>query len=227
MLKKSYITQVEIHSDEWHQGRLGRFTASEIYSIMGEKGIGDTGMKYIYRKVGEELSGLPYRDEIDTAATRHGLMYEAEAITELGKKMGWELVIVQKLITPPDSRFGCTPDFIVPIRESSDKLMWDVQTGEVKCPMNYSNYVELCLAKTPMEVYAISKPYFWQVIMQMHLCDALRGWFGVYQPFFKAAKSNLIEFKKIDLVQQFALLKSRMDEALSRFEDIRDKLLRA
>lgn len=226
MLNKSHITNIEIHSDQWHQGRLGRFTASEIHSIMGEKGIGDGGMKYIYRKVGEELSGMPYRDEIDTSATRHGLMHEAEAIKEIGGKMGWNFVVVQKLVAPPDSRFGCTPDFLVPVKESVDKTQWEVETGEIKCPMNYSNYVELCLAETPMDIYRISKPYFWQVIDQMNLCGALRGWLGVYQPFFKSARTNLVQFKKIDLIPQFKLLNERKTEALARFEDIRDKLLK-
>lgn len=225
MLKKANITNIEIHSDQWHQGRLGRFTASEIHNLMGEKGIGEGGMSYIYRKVGEELSGLPYRDEIDTAATRHGLMYESEAIKVIGEKMGWEFVVVQKLVAEPGSRFGCTPDFLVPVRESECKTMWEVHTGEIKCPSNYSNYVELCLCETPEDVKKANKAYFWQVVDQMESCDALRGYFGVYQPFFKVGKVKIIEFKKIDLVPCFKLLKERKALALQKFEEVRDKLL--
>ena len=56
MLKKESITPVIMGTDEWFAGRLGRFTSSEIYHLMGAKGIGEGGLSYIYRKVGEELS---------------------------------------------------------------------------------------------------------------------------------------------------------------------------
>ena len=78
MLKKESITPVIMGTDEWFAGRLGRFTSSEIYHLMGAKGIGEGGLSYIYRKVGEEICGIPQRREISTEATEHGNLYETE-----------------------------------------------------------------------------------------------------------------------------------------------------
>jgi hypothetical protein len=42
---------------EWHQQRLGKFTASEIYKLMGIKALGLTGQSYAFDKAVEELFG--------------------------------------------------------------------------------------------------------------------------------------------------------------------------
>ena len=42
-------------TDEWLSIRKGKFTASEIHKLMGQRGFGDTGMTYILEKVTEEL----------------------------------------------------------------------------------------------------------------------------------------------------------------------------
>lgn len=44
-------------SDEWHEQRKGRFTASEIYKLMGIKALGETGKGYAFDKAVEELYG--------------------------------------------------------------------------------------------------------------------------------------------------------------------------
>lgn len=44
-------------TDEWHEQRKGRFTASEIYKLMGIKALGETGKGYAFDKAVEELFG--------------------------------------------------------------------------------------------------------------------------------------------------------------------------
>ena len=44
-------------SDEWHEQRKGKFTASEIYKLMGVKALGETGKGYAFDKAVEELFG--------------------------------------------------------------------------------------------------------------------------------------------------------------------------
>jgi exodeoxyribonuclease (lambda-induced) len=44
-------------SDEWHEQRKGKFTASEIYKLMGIKALGETGKGYAFDKAIEELYG--------------------------------------------------------------------------------------------------------------------------------------------------------------------------
>lgn len=44
-------------TDEWHEQRKGKFTASEIYKLMGIKALGETGKGYAFDKAIEELYG--------------------------------------------------------------------------------------------------------------------------------------------------------------------------
>lgn len=225
MLLKNNISNIRIHSDEWYAGRLAKFTASEIHSIMGEKFETTGAINYIYRKVGEEMTGVACKDEVDTSATRHGLLYEPEAIKKFGDLKGLEFVVTQCLITQPESRFGCTPDLIIPVSYSKAKKSYDVITGEVKCPVSYDAYIGLFLCNTPQDVKKEEKKYYWQVLDQMDNCDCLRGYLIVYHPLFKAGQMKIIEFRKVELVNDFKLLKERKQMALAKFNEIRAKLL--
>lgn len=227
MLLKSRISNIEIHSEEWHQGRLGKFTASDIHALMGKDPYQKEFLSYVYKKVGEELAGLPSRDEIDNIYTKHGLLHENEAIRKFGDKIGLRYVVVQKLITEPNSRFGCTPDFLIIHKEKRDKTAWEVSTGEVKCPLTYNAFIGLCMCQTPEDVYKESKPYFWQVVCQMYLCDALDGYFIAYHPDFRAGNLHVVKFNKVKLISYFTLLEQRLKLAEAKFIEIRDKMLNA
>lgn len=227
LLKKHIQNQVRIHSDEWHGGRLGKFTASEIYNLVWDKAPTEGALKYVYRKVGEDVSGIAARDEISVPATNHGLLYEPEAIKLFGEKKGVEFVVTQCLVCDPESRFGCTPDAIIPIKESEDKLSYIVHTAEIKCPLDYGAYIELFRCNTPQDIRRVSKMYFYQVLDQMYNCGALTGYLVVYNPFFKFGQMKIIEFKKIDLVPEFKLLAQRKQWALEEFEKVREELLTA
>ena len=226
MLLKNNISNCLIHTDSWFGARLGKITSSEFHLLMGPKGIGETGRNYLYRKVYEELSGLPSRKEISTEATEHGLMYEPENLREFGKHMGIEFLVQQKLILSPNGRVGSTPDAIWPIRESSDKTAWDVCTVEAKCPAS-EHFINLWNCTTPEHIKEENKSYYWQVLHQMKVCDCLKGYLSIYNPFVRAGKLRVIEFRKIDLVKEFTLMEHRTQEAIAIFTTQRDKMLSA
>lgn len=225
MLLKSQITNVVMHSDDWFSGRLAKFTSSEWHFLMGEKGIPDAGMNYIYRKVGEELTGLPCRKEITTDDTEHGQMYEPEGLKAFGVHMGVEFLVTQKLIKKLDSREGSSPDAIWVRSESADANGYNVFTGEIKCPTSYDKYIHLWNCKTPADLKKVNKAYYWQVMHQMRVCDALRGYFIVYQPFFRMGKLNVIEFKKTELIEDFKMMNIRAQQAEIIFVNQRDKMI--
>jgi hypothetical protein len=181
-------------------------------------------MSYIYRKIGEELSGLVCRDEVDTVATEHGKKFESQGIIEVGKQLGIEFVVTQKLITAPDSRFSCTPDFLILHNESIDKKFWNVSTGEIKCPFSYDSYVGLARCKTPADVKKENKSYYFQVLDQMDNCDCIYGYLGIYHPYFKFGNLNIIQFRKLLLREDFALLKQRKQMAVEKFNEVREEL---
>jgi hypothetical protein len=226
MLLKSSITKIRIHSDEWYQARLGKLTSSEIYKIMGSKGINsDTALNYVHSKVGEELTGLPCKDDIDTPATRHGNLYESEALTKFAVLKGLSLMVTQCLVSIEGSRFSCTPDAIIPLQETVDS--YSVETVEAKCPSSYDGYIKLFLCNTALDVLEAKKEYFWQVVDQMDNCDALNGYLVIYQPMFKAGSIKIIPFRKLELYKHFQDLIKRKKEAEEYFIRVRDKLLAA
>lgn len=227
MLLKKNISNIRIHSDEWFSARLGKFTASEIHCLMGDKPFTQGAISYVYRKVGEEVSGIVAKDEIDNSSTRHGLLHEPDAIRLFGQKMGLKFVVTQCLITEPNSRFGCTPDLIIPVSYSASKKAYNVITGEVKCPISYDAYIGLFMCDTPEDVKKEDKRYFWQVIDQMHNCDCLKGYLIVYHPFFKAGQMKIIEFRKLHLIAEFKLLEERKKMAEQKFIEVRAKLMAA
>lgn len=236
MLKKSKISAIKIHSDEWHASRLGKFTSSEISALMRPSGFEDGAMSYIRRKVGEELTGKSSKGEIDVEATRWGLFYESEALTKFGQSIGIDFMISQQLISDPDSRFGCTPDGLIVNRISPDETEYEVETVEVKCPPTFDNYIRFFECKTPQDLKEESKQYYWQKLDQLDNCEALKGHWVVYHPDFKAGNMNVITFdcmqsfegkngKEFPIYNDLKLLRERKKMAVQKFDEIRAKLM--
>ena len=157
MLLKSKISEHQLSLDpllneKYFAAKLGKFTSSEFHYLMAEKGIGSAGLNYIYRKVGEVMTGLPARADISTAATEHGLTYEREGLIKFGEKMGLQSLLVQRLILSDDGYCGGTPDGLIVLNESIDKLSYNVQPAEIKCPLSFDGYIRLWKCKTPEDL---------------------------------------------------------------------------
>lgn len=237
MLKKAHISRIKAGGDDWYIARLAKFTSSEIHYLAKLKGIGDGGKSYIRRKVGEEITGKPAREEIDTAAIRHGLMYEEAALRKFGIAQGLEFLVVQQLICDPDTRFGSTPDGLIVLRVSPDGLEYEVEPVEVKCPPTYDNYIALFECETARDLKETKPEYYWQVLDQMDNCGARRAHFVIYHPEFKAGnhktlvldrrEPEITDKGKVFLVNDdIKMLHRRKDEAVEEFERIRAKLMR-
>lgn len=232
MLKKSKISHIKIHSDEWHHSRLAKFTSSEISRLFSGF------MSYVRLKVGEEMTGKSAKGEIDTEATRWGGFYEAEALQKFGQKMQLEFLVTQQLITESGSRFGSTPDGLIVKRLSPDETEYEVETVEVKCPPTFDNYLLLFECETPQDLKSAKKEYYWQVLDQMDNCEALVGNFVAYHPDFRAGNMKHIVFnsnqviekgkvKEFPIFNDLRELRQKKQEAVAMFEKIRDKLMTA
>lgn len=233
MLKKSKISHIKIHSDEWHAARLAKFTSSENYNL-----VGSGFQNYVRTKVGEEITGRSSKGEIDVEATRWGGFHEAEAVTKFGKKMGLDFIICQQLVTEDGSRFGSTPDGLIVTRISPDETEYEVETVEVKCPITFANYLLLFECETPYDLKNAKAQYYWQVLDQMDNCESLKGHFIAYHPDFKAGNMRHIVFetnlcietpkgKKFPIYEDLKLLRQKKQEAIVAFDNLRDKLMTA
>lgn len=243
MLKKSHISPIRMHNQEWNykeewkQARLGKFTSSKMHYLTYPTGFTDGSIKYIREKVGEHLTGKSADREIDTDATRWGLLHEEWLLQKFGRKMGLKFLVVQQLITDPDSHFGSTPDALILLRESPDGTEYEVEPVEGKCPPTYDAYIGLFECDTPQQLKKENRIYYWQVIDQMHQCGATTGHFVTGHPDFRAGNYHYITFehnqpvvdekgkKTFPIFDDLKLLGERKRQALLKFDQIRSKLM--
>jgi hypothetical protein len=184
-------------SDEWMVARRGKLTSSENHNLVSSSFMTTGCRSYLYRKVGEMLTNVTATSDLNTEATIHGLITEAEAVHKFKLKYGFEFIVVQPLISIPGTKYGSTPDGLIVLNESINEQMWNVRTVEVKCPFTYANFIALAMCKTPQDLKAENSDYYWQVLDQMDNCDCMHGYFIVYHPDFKAGNFHVIEFRKM------------------------------
>lgn len=229
MLLKSKISEHQISLDpvlneKYQQARLGKFTASRISCCMGAKGIGEGGLTYIRTRIGEELTGVSSEKEVSTEEMQWGLKYEREALQRFGELKKLDYLLVQRLVYEEGSKFACTPDGIWVKSEKLDKTAYEVATVEVKC-FQVANHIKCALCSTPEEIKDNAPSAYWQKIMQMDECSALVGFLCFFHPQMKSGGFRVIEFRKINLTKDFALLSQRKKEILAIYEKEKEILL--
>lgn len=226
MLKVGHISNIQIYSEEWDRARLGRFTSSRISPLMAERGLSDGGQTYIYHKVGEFITGKSTAlddDVIEDENTMWGKDNEPMAIRKFGLLMNIEFLVVQKMIFDPEGQFSSTPDALWIHGQSVLKAEeYNVSTLEVKCPRKYHKFIPLYECQTPADLKAFNKNYYWQVIDQMYNADSAMGYFGAFHPLFPEGKNlRVIEFRKIDLWDEFKKMKERKAQTIALFNKIK------
>jgi len=222
MLLKSKISEHQISLDpvlneKYQAARLGKFTASQISCCMLPNGIGVGGLSYIRSRIWEDLSGVTSEKEVSTEEMQWGLQYEREALTRFGELKNLEYLLVQRLVFEEGSKFGCTPDGIWIKSESSDKLSYEVSSIEVKC-YQPANHMKCVVCATPEEIREKDFSAYSQTIMQMDECGALVGYLCYFNPLLKQGGFRVIEFRKINLVNDFKLLNERKAEILKIYD---------
>lgn len=233
MLNKAHISKIKPMSDEWLMARRGKLTSSENHFLVSDTFMTTGCRSYLYRKVGELLTNVTTTSDLNTEATIHGLINEADATQKFVRLYGFKYVICQQLIAIPETKFGSTPDGIIVLNESMDEQMYNVRTIEVKCPFTYANFIALSLCQTPQDLKAENKEYYWQVLDQMDNCDCMHGYFVVYHPDFKYGNFHVIEFRKMQpegiegnkvikfpISKDMAFLKERKQMASNKMDEI-------
>ena len=139
--------------------------------------------------------------------------------------MGLNFVVTQTLIRPKESRFASTPDARIDDGERKDGKERKEHNEECKGALKVDAYIRLWKCKTPEQVKKDTPSYYYQVLHQMLVADSLVGYLSVYHPHFRAGQLNIVQFKKINLIEDFKLLNQRCQEALCIFEETRDEML--
>jgi len=230
-LLKSKITDIPMYEGEHYfdgflLSRLGKFTASKIHTCMRPKGIGDGGLTYIRSRIGEDLTGVSSEKQVMTESMMWGLKYEREALQRFGELKKLDYLIVQKVVTEPGSKFGCTPDGIWVYQENSDGLHITVRTIEAKC-YQMDNHIACAICATPAEIRVNDFEAYCQTLMQIQECSALIGYLIYFNPLFKQGGFRVIEFDTRDkaILADLQLLSTRKKEILTIYEREKQILL--
>lgn len=246
MLKKTSITNIQMlqknayklweYNEAWLEARKALFTSSEIFKIMGVKGIGDTGLTYIYERVTESVTGKRLDSNVDNDAIRHGIMYEPEAIQKFMQinKISEGFVRVRTFIHEPGSMFGGTPDWIHILRESIDGTAYEVRGGEAKCPPK--GFVSLSQCNTAMDLRDENRSYYVQCLDQMQNLGTMEHDFVAFHPDFSgplmphiriiANEPFIVKGKKTHPVNDdLKLLTARKSEAVEIFNRVKNDLI--
>lgn len=188
-------------SDQWLQSRVKRFTSSEKYRLMTDvtrpmtdaeladpgrtKGkttvvdlelLSDGAMTYVYEKVAEELTGMPAKAEVNSAATEWGTEWEPEARKMYERALRVNVMQVGNIIF--SERFSGSPD----------GLIGNVGGVEFKCPYIMSNHVENLLISNAIDLKAAHKEWYWQIQDLLYGTNRLWWDWVSFHPYFEGAK---------------------------------------
>lgn len=145
-------------TDDIHKKRLGKFTASEIYKLMGERGgiNTDGAQTYIREKVAEELSG--WYEDVSSKEMDWGIQLEPDARAYYEIAFNIEVIPGEPVQASFCEDASCTPDGII---------LGQRKGIEIKCPYNPANHISHLVINNANDLKIANKKYYWQVQMCM------------------------------------------------------------
>lgn len=182
-------------SAEWFEQRNGRFTASEIYKLMGIKGLGETGKTYAFEKAIEELYGQ-IDENFESYDMQRGTEMEPLAFAKFKELKSLEFIEVENCsFFPIGLNTGASPDGLV----GNNGIL------EIKCPKANAFF-------KMVSDNEYSKNYFYQVQHQM-MCTGR----NVAHLFFYLVHNGSEYYHEITIpkcTDTVKLIESRIKEAI-------------
>jgi len=177
-------------SEVWRDARCGKFTASEIWKLMGEPrskaareagGWTDTAMTYIESKVCEELTGF-----VHESSPAYPLVWGEEQ--EPNAKALFEELQKVKI-----QHAGFIP-FTDHAGGSPDGFIYDNAIAEVKCPFVPTNQIKYLRIRYWEDLLEGWPEYFWQCQANMLFTKRQECYFITYDPRFRSDRHRLFWF---------------------------------
>ncbi len=157
------MEQLQQRSIEWHEQRLGRFTASEIHKLMGIKGLGETGKSYAFDKAVETVFG-EVEENFISYDMQNGIDTEPIAFKKFSELKSLQFIDVSDCgFFNVGENAGASPDGLV----GTDAVL------EIKCP-KANTFFKLVATNT------IDPKYYYQMQMQMMATNRKKAYFFNY-----------------------------------------------
>lgn len=185
-------------SDDWFKARLGRFTASEIYKLMGVKGLGETGLTYAFDKACEVVFGKDEDSDFTSFDMQRGIELEPLAFKKFKELKALDFIDVQETTFFPFGKdAGASPDGLV----GKDAVL------EIKCPKRNK-----LLNLIDKGVEAIDQKYIYQMQMQMLCSNSIKCYFFNYGIFNGQEYWHELEILRDEVIIE--KMKQRINEAI-------------
>ena len=195
---------------EWLQMRCGKLTASDIWKLMekgrGSEYFGKGAKTYIKQKVAEILTlEIVNGGRSNMVAMEWGSAHEFEAVQRFEKETGLSVEYyggANPKFFELDEFSGGSPDGL-----TTDAII------EVKCPFNSGEHISHLELEDYQSLKDYAPEYYWQMTMNMLVCDKQKGWFISYDNRFadENLQIKIIEVRRDD--EDIKLLKERINEA--------------
>lgn len=189
-------------SKEWFNVRYGRFTGSQIYRLLGVKGLGETGKTYCFENAVEIVFGKDEDEQFESFDIKRGNELEPLAFRKFKELKAFDFIEVEECsFFPYGYNAGASPDGLV----GKDAIL------EIKSPR--STKLFNLIAKG---VEAIDKEYIAQVQMEIMCTNSTHGYFFNYGIFNGKEIYHEIVLQRDEVM--IDLIKARILEAV----EIRD-----
>lgn len=193
------------HSEEWYKARYGKFTSSNIHSLMGAKGLGDTGRTYAFELAVEILHGRDLEDNYVSFDMNVGIEREPYAFDQFKQNKSLQFLTVEPCsFKALGDNTGSTPDGIVS----------DNSGLEIKCPKS-KNFFRIVATNE------VDKKWYDQMQHQMYVWGFKQTYFFTYTIYNSVPMWHEIVFQRDE--ERIELMKSRISEATT----IRDEFVEA
>ncbi len=164
------------YTPEWYEARLGRFTSSEIWKLIGEARskkdreaglLSEQGETYAFEKAAEILTDAAGKEAFGEAID-WGHAHEEDAAQAFSEATGLR---VEPGYLLENELYCGTPD-----RTGEAFIL------EIKCPFNTGNHLRYLGLNSPAGLLECKKEYYWQCVANMELAGASRAYFVSFDP---------------------------------------------
>jgi len=204
-------------TEAWHDNRLGKFSASQIYRLMTEPklkadkeggNLSEGAITYVYECVAESLTGVRAKEEFTSKYTEWGIDNEP-----IAKKV-YETVFDCKVDDTGHIAYGEHAG------GSPDGLVGDDGIVEFKCPYTITSHLEHLLKDLN------KKPeYYWQCLMYMLITGRkwidFVSWMQVYNPKLQMVRKRLLREM---ITEDLAKLEAKLKKAIELKTEILKKI---
>lgn len=204
-------------TEQWHDARLGKFSASQFYRLMTEPkkkedkeagNLSQGALTYVYECVAERLTGQRAKQEFTSRFTEHGENMEPIAKQVYNTVFG--VSIVDSEYIPRDEYSGGSPDGLI----GADGII------EIKCPYTITSHLEHKLNNLK------DKPeYYWQCLGYLLITG--RQWIDFVSFHMAYAAKHQLVRKRInreDVLSDLEKLDNKLHKAITEFKNLIEKL---